>query len=102
MNSQTIQVANSDSIQEVEIEGSPELHKQPLPKDQFDGESQTATNVRINICATHTKDTYLTPRGYVDNHDGTISCKWCPWGTHLSGRYRVHSERIIDLKDFVG
>ena len=98
MPNQTITVANSDSIQEVEVGSSPELHKQPLPKEEFDGESETATNVRIAICSSHTKDNWTKHEGYIDNKDGTIGCKWCPWGTFLSGRYRVHEEKIVDLK----
>lgn len=98
----TIQVANNESVAEVTVEDSPMLHKKPLPKEEFGGESETATNIKINICDTHNKDRWLEHRGYIDNRDGTISCKWCPWGTHLGGRYRVYNERIIDLKTFTG
>lgn len=52
----------------------------------------------IELCSSHSKDNWTEHRGYKDNHDGTISCKFCPWGTPLAGWYRVHEERIVDLR----
>lgn len=39
----------------------------------------------------------MTHKDYVDNRDGTITCKLCPWGTILDGRYRVKDGSIVDL-----
>lgn len=55
--------------------------------------------IPISICGTHKKDNWMEHNGYVDNHDGTISCKFCPWGCYLAGFLRVKDERILDLRE---
>ena len=73
-----------------------------LPKSDEEiwegGEQYKHTPVRVDICATHTKENYLEHRGYLDGHDGTATCKWCGWGTRLAGYQRVFSEKIVDLR----
>lgn len=52
----------------------------------------------VKICDTHSKDKWVDHLGYVDNHDGTVSCKFCPWGFRLPGYMRVHEGKIVDLR----
>lgn len=55
----------------------------------------------LHICAVHNKDEWQ--RGeYVDNHDGTVSCKFCPWGTALPGYMRLIDGKLIDLRSPTG
>lgn len=65
--------------------------------DFWEGEKILNTPKAIALCSTHTRDNWQSHYGYIDNHDGTISCKFCPWGTSLGGRYRLVGERILDL-----
>lgn len=69
--------------------------------DEFwlDGERHHATPIKLPICETHGSDNWASHRGYIDNKDGTISCKFCPWGTRIPGWYRVVDEHIVDLRD---
>lgn len=84
---------------EVEIGESPELQKEALPLEAFKGGLvQRHTPVAINLCSSHSKDEWLGHTGYIDNHDGTISCKFCPWGTPLAGYYKCFEGKIIDLR----
>lgn len=53
----------------------------------------------IEICETHTGKNWMSHSGYVDNRDGTITCKWCPWGTRMAGHLRVINGRVINLMD---
>jgi len=70
-------------------------------EDFWEGaEKYTSSPRSIKICSDHTKETWMKHTGYIDNKDGTISCKYCPWGARISGRYRVLDECIVDLKDF--
>jgi hypothetical protein len=75
----------------------------PLPEtnnEYWEGEKYVNTPTRIEICTTHTKDTWLdTKNQYVDNHDGTISCKFCSWGSRLPGYLRFIDNKIVDLRD---
>ncbi len=64
-----------------------------------EGEVQEFKPIQVTICTTHTKDTWLTHFEYLDNHDGTVSCKFCPWGTPLPGYMRCHEGKIIDLRE---
>jgi len=58
--------------------------------------------VPLNICPTHTKEEWTNHHGYIDNHDGTVSCKFCPWGTYLPGYMRCLGEKIVDLRTPAG
>lgn len=57
-----------------------------------------ARPVRVDICSTHAKDNWISHVGYLDNHDGTIRCKFCPWGSKIPGYMRVINERVVDLR----
>ena len=65
---------------------------------EFWGEGQRYSHkpVPLRICKTHGKN-WMKHVGYIDNH-GTISCKWCSWGTTTPGYLRVVDGRIIDLR----
>jgi len=66
----------------------------------WDGaEKYTSSPVSIRICDDHTKTTWMNHEGYIDNHDGTISCQLCPWGARIGGRYRILEGKVVDLKD---
>jgi hypothetical protein len=71
-----------------------------LPKsddDYWDGaETSLNTPKPVKICETHTK--WQKHKGYIDNKDGTISCKFCGWGGILPGYMRVYNGEIIDLR----
>lgn len=73
----------------------------PPSNDEYweDSEKIVSKPVSIKICATHTKENWYTHVGYVDNKDGTISCKYCAWGTMMPGYMRVKDEKIIDLRN---
>jgi hypothetical protein len=66
--------------------------------DEFwDGEKYPSQRIPISICTTHGKK-WMHHVGYKDNHDGTISCKYCGWGCFLPGYLRVHDDKIFDLR----
>jgi len=73
-----------------------------LPKsedDYWDGaEKQLNKPKKIDICETHVKNKWLKHDGYIDNHDGTMSCSYCPWGGVLPGYLRVYKGKIVDLR----
>jgi hypothetical protein len=69
-----------------------------LTAEVFDGEKIPLNPVPLHICETHTKDKWAEHTGYVDNHDGTISCKFCPWGAPLPGYMRLKDEKVVDLR----
>lgn len=79
-----------------------ETKLQPLPRsnDEYwdDAEKYREKPVSVKICKTHTKDNWFNHKGYIDNKDGTISCKHCPWGTQLPGYYRVLDGSVVDLR----
>lgn len=81
-----------------------ETKKKPdeLTEEAFDGEVMHHKAQNIALCATHSKEKWLTHEGYVANSDGTISCSLCPWGTPLAGFYRVHEGKVIDLRTLSG
>ena len=65
----------------------------PSSDDEFwyDSDVQHHKAVKIKICKKHS---------YIDNRDGTISCKFCPWGTKLPGYMRLYEGKIVDLRSF--
>jgi hypothetical protein len=74
----------------------------PNSKDEFwqEAEVYTAHPVNIPICSTHSKQNWTTHKGYNDNHDGTISCQYCPFGARINtGWYRVLNGEIVDLRN---
>jgi hypothetical protein len=83
---------------------SKKISNLPPNEDEYWEEAQTYQFKPrpIEICTTHTRENWKSHKGYIDNHDGTINCKFCPWGTKLAGYYRVHEERIIDLRGVEG
>lgn len=66
---------------------------------EFWGEGQRHRHqvIPIPICKGHNGKKWLEMTGYIDNHDGTIFCKWCPWGTQMPGYIKCVDGRIIDL-----
>lgn len=76
----------------------------PQSDDKFWGEAEKHVNKPqvIHLCDTHTRDNWMTHTHYVDNHDGTVSCKFCPWGTRLPGYMRFLEGRIVDLRTLAG
>jgi hypothetical protein len=74
----------------------------PLPPqsdtDFWQGRNYIGRPQPIDICATHTKNNWMTHKGYRDNHDGTISCVYCPWGTKVPGYLKIKDECVVDLR----
>lgn len=66
-------------------------------KEFWEGETNLHTPKPITICATHTSRKWMTQK-YIDNHDGTVSCIKCPWGTTLPGFMKVNNGKILDLR----
>lgn len=64
----------------------------------FDRVSIPTNPINLNICPSHTKDTWMTHKGYKDNRDGTISCIYCGWGTRLPGYIRLINGVPVDLR----
>lgn len=54
----------------------------------------------LPVCPTHTRSNWLEHRGYRDNHDSSISCMFCGWGTRIAGYYRVLDDRVVDLRTY--
>lgn len=79
------------------------LDNLPQTSDEYwDGaETFVSTPKKVNLCGSHFKK-WKEHKGYLDNHDGSISCKFCPWGTKLPGYIRVLNEKIVDLRTFSG
>lgn len=65
--------------------------------EEVKDEGVISTLKDIAICESHTKDTW-TQGTYVDNHDGTVTCKFCPQGYRLAGYMRCINEKIVDLR----
>jgi len=70
----------------------------PLPPsdDEMWGEKVPMDIKDLKICGIHTKRDWKKGE-YIDNKDGTISCK-CGWGTPLAGYYRLVEGKVIDLR----
>ena len=66
--------------------------------DYWDGaETHLNTPKKIPICESHGKK-WAKFDSYIDNHDGTVSCRFCPWGTKLPGHMRVMNGKIVDFR----
>jgi hypothetical protein len=76
------------------------LKNLPENNDEYWENAEKTTSVRIPlpICEGHKKD-WEDFVGYIDNHDGTASCKHCGWGFNIPGYMRVYEGRVYDLRD---
>jgi hypothetical protein len=75
----------------------------PSDDEYWEGaEKQKHPAVRLPICETHTKDNWTTHQGYIDNRDGTFSCRFCGWGGRLPGYLRIWEGKIVDLRSVEG
>ena len=63
-----------------------------------DAESYISKIEPIPICKTHAKGKWMEHVGYIDNKDGTASCKHCNWGFRIPGYLRIHKYRVYDLR----
>jgi len=72
-----------------------------LPRSEDDywegAEIQKTSPVKINICPIHKKN--WAKGEYIDNKDGTASCKYCPWGFKLAGYLKIHEGKVFDLRE---
>lgn len=66
-------------------------------KSFWEGEVIKHTPRSIDICSTHSRKNYMTHNGYIDRHDGTVGCKFCPWGGYITGSLRVIEGRLKDI-----
>ena len=74
----------------------------PESNDDFwDGEKIRSVPQSIDICVTHSRDNYMDHKGYVNRHDGTVGCIYCPWGALLPGHLRVENGRLINIDEIV-
>lgn len=70
----------------------------PSSDPYWEGEKHAHKGTPIEICSVHTREHWHEATGYLDNRDGTVSCRFCPWGTTLPGYLRVLEGRVIDLR----
>lgn len=83
----------------MENEEKNKIKELPSSDSEFwDGEKFKHSPTEVKICKTHSRQNWVEHIGYIDNKDGTISCKYCGWGCFLPGYYRVLFEKIIDLR----
>ncbi len=76
------------------------LNDLPKNEDWDEGaEKYTSPNIVTEVCPTHSKETWKSHVGYIDNKDGTASCEKCNWGFRVPGYMRVHNKRVVDLRD---
>ena len=76
-----------------------QINNLPNSSDEFwDGE------VNINpsphwktICSIHNEKEWLVGE-YIDNRDGTVTCRVCPWGTSLPGYFHIEGNKVRELK----
>ena len=75
----------------------------PLPKSEEEywgeGEKYISQSKPIAICNTHKVGNWTDHVGYLDNRDGTASCKYCNWGFRIPGYMRVLDEKVFDLRN---
>ena len=74
-----------------------------LPKSdevEFWGEAEKYFNTAKPsiICSTHKVGNWMEHVGYLDNHDGMATCKYCNWGFRIPGYMRVVDEKVFDLR----
>lgn len=68
---------------------------------EFWGEGQRFSHRAkpVKICYYHKGNEWMKYQGYTDNHDGTVSCQWCSWGSRIPGYLKVISGRVMDLRN---
>ena len=74
---------------------------QNLPRsddEYWEGEKYSGLPVKIPICRTHGKKNWMKHDGYIDNKDGTASCKYCGWGFRIPGYMRILDGKVFDLR----
>lgn len=70
----------------------------PESKDEYwEGEKVPMMRQAITLCDTHGKN-WKDHMGYRDNHDGTASCLYCPWGFLIPGYIRIYEGKAYDLR----
>ena len=72
-----------------------------LPKSDdpyWEGEKYIGKPKKMPMCETHSRKNWHTHKGYIDNRDGTASCKYCGWGFRIPGYMRVHEGKVCDLR----
>lgn len=73
----------------------------PLPRSNeefWDGEKFVCSPTRINICSTHTRENWMTHKGYKYDYAGSINCIFCSWGTKIPGYMRIINGVVVDLR----
>ena len=75
------------------------LKNLPPSSDEFWQEAEKYAHEPrdMGVCKTHSRHNWREHDGYNDNHDGTLSCKYCSWGGIMGNRYRVQDGRIVEL-----
>lgn len=75
------------------------LKNLPESHDEYweDAEKTSGVKIPFPICESHKK--WKDHIGYIDNKDGTASCKFCPWGFILPGYMRILDGKVYDLRD---
>ena len=71
-------------------------------KDFWDESAETYVStpgVKSPVCESHAKDSWYEHEGYVDNGDGTASCKHCSWGFRIPGYMRIYKEKVYDFRN---
>lgn len=80
----------------------------PLPqsKDESfwdDGYREYSRGVQVSkTCNLHRKGSDFLKGWYIDNKDGTVSCKYCSFGAILPAYMIVLNEKIVDLRAYKG
>lgn len=72
----------------------------PATSDEYWEDAEVYHNrpVSIKICDTHTLESFMQHTSYVDNRDGSVSCKFCPYGGLLGPSLRVLNGRLVDVR----
>ena len=73
----------------------------PQSEDKYweGAETYRFNPIPVNICSTHGKTNWQEHTSYLDNHDGTVSCKFCSFGAKIPGYMKVIEGRIVDLRN---
>lgn len=74
----------------------------PLPRSESefweDAEKYISQGKPEIVCDTHKLGNWSEHLGYIDNYDGTASCKYCGWGFRIPGYMRIWNEKVFDLR----
>lgn len=76
------------------------LEELPVSSDGFWEKAETyhLKPKKVAVCATHGRRNWVEHKGYIDNHDSTVSCKYCGWGCALPGYMKLIGDRVVDLR----